>query len=472
MPDVLLRGGCVVDANGDRLADVLVRGSEVSAVGKGLLAPQGALVLDVDGCTVSPGLVDLHAHLREPGAEESECVETGTRAAALGGYTAVVVMPNTDPPIDSASMVREMHELRSKSLVEMAVAGAITVGRRGEALAPIGEMASLGVTIFTDDGAGVQDGGLLRAAMEYATGIGVTIAEHCEDASLAAGGAMHEGGWSSVLGLPGAPAVAEEVMVARDLALARVAGARLHLMHLSTAGSIDLVRRARADGVQATAEVSPHHLSLTDEALVSYDTNLKMSPPLRSGGDVDALRAGLVDGVVDAIATDHAPHPAESKEVPFIDAANGVLGLETALALALTMLAGTGAGRRAGRPPGRRSGAGAPACDGPPSSADRLTTYRGAAPASRALSIREVLAVMSWNPARIASLGNTQGGPIVPGAPANICVFDASSSWVVDPARFASRSRNTPFGGWDLTGKVVHTICAGEPVVLYGEAQR
>lgn len=470
MADVLLRGGRVVDSSGDRRADVLVRGSEVSAVGEDLPAPQGALVVDVGGCTVSPGLVDLHAHLREPGAEESECVETGTRAAALGGYTAVVAMPNTDPPIDSASMVREMQELRSRSLVEIAVAGAITVGRNGLQLAPMAEMASLGVTIFTDDGAGVQDGGLLRSAMEYAAGIGATIAEHCEDASLAAGGQMHEGRWSSRLGLPGSPALAEEVMVARDLALAKVTGARLHLMHLSTSGAVDLVRRARDDGVLATAEVTPHHLSLTDEALVSYDTNLKMSPPLRSPADVDAVRAGIAGGVIDAIATDHAPHPPESKEVPFMDAANGVVGLETALALALTML--TGAARRAAGAPGRGSDGEVRAGKGERGVTDLPAARRGAVSASGVMSIQELLAVMSWNPARIASLSGTQGGPIVPGSPANICVFDASSSWVVDPGRFASRSRNTPFGGWELVGKVVHTICFGEPIVLYGEPQR
>ncbi|MHB8288739.1 MAG: dihydroorotase [Acidimicrobiales bacterium] len=465
MADVLLRGGRVIDSNGERRADVLVAGSKVQAVAEGLSAPSGALVLDVGGCVVSPGLVDLHCHLREPGQEESECVETGSRSAALGGYTAVVAMPNTDPPVDSGSMVRDLAELGRSSLVEMAVAGAITVGRNGSRLAPMAEMASLGVKIFTDDGAGVQDSALMRNAMEYAAGIGVTIAEHAEDASLAAGGQMHEGSWSSRLGLPGSAAVAEEVMVARDLALARLTGARLHLMHLSTAGSIALVRQARMDGIQVTAEVTPHHLSLTDGALASYDPNLKMSPPLRSAEDVNALRAGVAQSVVDAIATDHAPHPLEAKEVPFADAANGVIGLETALAVALTVLV-SGSG-----PFTADVASGEDACvEG--ASAALGAPPDGAVGASGLLGIQELLALMSWKPARIACLDHSQGGPVVPGSRANICVVDLDAAWVVDPDRFASRSRNTPFRGWKLLGKVLHTICNGEPVVLDGEPQR
>ncbi|MGH9062515.1 MAG: dihydroorotase, partial [Acidimicrobiales bacterium] len=367
-------------------------------------------------------------HLREPGHEEAERVETGARAAALGGYTAVVAMPNTEPAIDSAGGVRQIRELGEKALVEVAVAGAITMGRRGEQLAPLAEMAALGVRLFTDDGASVQDARLMRRAFEYASALGVTLAQHCEDAALARGGHMHEGEWSSRLGLGGVPAEAEELMAARDLALARRAGARLHLLHLSTAGSVALVRAAKADGgLEVTAEATPHHLSLTDAEVASYDPVFKVSPPLRSQGDVEAVRAGLLDGTIDAIATDHAPHPQEAKEAPFDQAPPGMTGLETALAVALT--------------------------------------YAG-------LSLESVLALCSWRPAAIAGLDGRHGGPVSAGRPANLCVVDPAESWVVDPARTASRSRNTPFAGRRLAGRVRHTVYRGEPVVVDAEAQR
>jgi dihydroorotase len=423
-----IRGGTVVDAGGSRRADVLVRDGTITAVDPRLgELPAGTVVLDAGGCLVGPGLVDLHTHLREPGREEAETVATGARAAALGGYTAVVAMPNTEPAIDSASAVREVLDLGGSSCCDVRVAGAITVGREGRQMAPLAEMAALGVTIFTDDGAGVQDSRLMRRTLEYASALEVTLAQHCEDASLAAGGHMHEGEWSSRLGIPGQPAEAEELMVMRDLALARMTGARLHFLHLSTAGSIAMLRRAKATGLAVTAEVAPHHFTLTDAEVASYDPVFKVNPPLRSGSDVVAIKAGLADGVVDAIATDHAPHTQEAKEAPFDQAPPGMLGLETALALALNELD---------------------------------------------LPVEKVLALLSWQPAVIAGLTAEHGGPVAPGRPANLCVIDPSAKWTVDPNVTASRSRNNPYAGRVLVGKARHTVLRGEPVVVGGEAQR
>ena len=437
---VAVRGGTVVDATGERRADVLVEGDRVVAVGPDLEAPRGADVLDAGGCVVAPGLVDLHTHLREPGHEEAETVETGTRAAALGGFTAVVAMPNTNPPLDSADAVRNVLELGRTAMAEVAVAGAITVGRAGERLAPMAELAALGVHLFTDDGAGVQSAGLMRRAMEYARGLDVTLAQHCEDGTLACDGAMHEGAWSSRLGIPGMPALAEEVMVARDLALARSTGGRIHFLHLSTAASIDLVRRAKAEGVAVTAEAAPHHFTLTDACTAGYDPVFKVNPPLRPQDEVEAVKAGLGDGTIDAIATDHAPHAPEAKDLPFDQAPPGMLGLQTALALALTELR---------------------------------------------LPLARILALLSWQPAAIAGLdpgagdpdtgpgsAGGHGGPVVEGSPANLCVIDPTATWTVDPFALASRSRNTPYAGRTLTGRVRHTLLRGEPVVVDAEAQR
>jgi dihydroorotase len=424
---VVIRGGRVVDATGERMADVLVEGGYVRAVGEVVDVPAGVVELDAAGCVVAPGLVDLHTHLRQPGREEAETVETGSRAAALGGYTAVVAMPNTEPPLDSAASVREVLELGASALCDVRVAGAITQGRLGRELAPMGEMADLGVRLFTDDGDGVQDARLMRRAFEYASALGVTLAQHCEDKVLAAGGHMHEGEWSSRLGVPGQPAEAEELMVARDIALARLAGGRIHFLHLSTAGSVAAVRAAKAEGLAVTAEAAPHHFTLTDAALASYDTFFKVNPPLRTAADVAAVKAGLADGTIDAIATDHAPHAPEDKEVPLDQARPGMLGLETALALALTELD---------------------------------------------LPLASVLALLSWNPARIAGLESTHGGPVAEGRPANLCVVDPAATWVVDPATLASRARNTPYGGRKLTGRVRHTLLRGEPVVVDGRATR
>jgi dihydroorotase len=425
---LVVKGGTVVDATGTRPADVLVRNGVVAEVGPGL---EGDTVLDATGCVVAPGLVDLHAHLREPGFEDAETIETGARAAALGGYTVVVAMPNTDPPLDSAGVVGQVLRAGREAVCQVAVAGAITKGRTGGELAPLGELWGLGVRIFTDDGACVADAGLMRRALEYARALpGAVLAQHCEDPALARDGHMHEGSWSSWLGIPGVPAEAESVVVARDLALAALTGGRVHFLHLSTAAAVDMVRVAKARGVAVTAEAAPHHFTLTDAACAGYDPVFKVNPPLRTESDLKAVVEGLADGTIDAIATDHAPHPAQEKERPFDEAPPGVLGLETALGLTLTQL-----------------------------------VHPGLLPLERALGL------LSWQPAAIAGL-DSHGGPVAPGRPAHLCVIDRDEVWEVDPSRLASRSRNTPYAGRKLTGRVRHTVLGGEPVVVDGVAQR
>jgi len=429
MKSIAVRGGEVVDATGRRRADVLVEDGRIAAVvpqeeGRDLAAD---LTLDAGGCIVAPGLVDLHTHLRQPGAEEAETIETGARAAALGGFTCVLAMPNTTPAIDSAGVAREVLELGRAACCDVRTSAAITVGRAGTQLTPMAELAALGVRLFTDDGTGVQDGRLMRRALEYASALGVVLAQHCEDAVLSGGGAMNEGAWSSRLGLPGQPPEAEEVMVMRDIALARMTGGRVHFQHLSTRRSLELVAAAKAEGLRVTCEVTPHHFTLTEAACATYDPVFKVNPPLRTDDDVAAVRAGVAAGVVDCIATDHAPHAPEAKEQPFDQAPPGMLGLETALALALTHLD---------------------------------------------LPITEVLALMSWRPAAIIGADDAHGGPVAEGRPANLCVIDPTATWTVDPDRLASRSCNTPYTGMRLTGRVRHTVVDGEAVVVDAEAQR
>jgi dihydroorotase len=429
---LVIRGGTVVDATGERRADVLVRDGIVAEVGEAVDMPAGADVLDAEGMVVAPGLVDLHVHFREPGREESETIDTGARGAALGGYTAVLCMPNTDPPLDDSAVVRAVLDRGRGTACDVRVAGCITKGRAGVELAPIGELYDLGVRIFTDDGDCVADTAVMRRALEYTSALpGAVVAQHAEDPHLVAGGHMNEGEWSARLGIPGRSAAAEEVVVARDLALARLTGGRYHLLHTSTAAATQLLRAAKAEGLHVTAEATPQHFTLTDAACESFDPVFKVNPPLRADADVDAITAGLVDGTIEAIATDHAPHAPETKAVPFEEAPPGMLGVETALGLAITRLVEPGL-----------------------------------------LSLAEVLARMSWQPARIAGIDGEHGGPIDTGRPANICVVDPSAQWVVDATAVASRSANTPFDGWKLTGRVVHTILRGEAVVVHGEPRR
>lgn len=424
MREFVVKGGTLVDATGERAADVVVSDGMIVGVGDNLSADT---VIDAGGCIVSPGLVDIHAHLREPGREEAETIESGSRGAVLGGFTAILAMPNTSPAIDGAAVVREVQELGGRSLCDVEVAGAITVGRLGSTLAPMAEMAELGVKLFTDDGDGVQDDRLMRRALEYADGLGVTLAQHCENLSLSSGGHMNEGALSSQLGIPGIPAEAEELMVMRDVTLSRLTGGRVHFQHLSTAGSIAIVSAAKAGGLPVTAEVAPHHFTLTEDEVASYDAVFKVNPPLRTAADVAALKVAMADGVIDAIATDHAPHEPHFKELPFDEAPCGMLGLETALALAITELD---------------------------------------------LPIAKILAMLSWRPAAIAGIADSHGGPIEVGRPANLTVIDTEATWVVDGKTMASLSSNSPYNGRELTGRVRHTIVHGELLVIDGEAQR
>ena len=434
MPEVMparlrFRAARVVDpASGrDEVADVVVQDGVVMPADSG---PRET-VLECDGLVLAPGLVDLHAHLRQPGREDKETVESGCRAAALGGYTAVAPMANTDPVADNASVIHEIRELgRAAELCDVFPVGAITRGLEGADMAEIGEMVEAGVRVFSDDGRCVPTARVLRNALTYARIFdGIVIAEHCEDASLAEGGQMHEGLLSASLGLAGQPRETEEVVVARDISMARLSGGRLHLCHLSAARSVEMVRSAKAEGLRVTAEVTPHHLVFSDEDLATYDTNVKVNPPLRATEDRVALRAGLEDGTIDAIATDHAPHAVEEKEAEFDQAPFGTIGLETALAAVLTYLVEPGT-----------------------------------------LTVSRAIEAMSTAPARILGAG-AHGGPIEPGRPANLVVFDPAAEWIVEPP-FASKSRNSAFLGRRLRGRVVHTVCRGSLVVADGKAQR
>lgn len=430
---VLLRGGGVLDATGSRRADVLVRDGLIAEVSDGLDAPVGATVLDCDGALVTPGLVDLHAHLREPGGEEAETIETGARAGAQGGFTALVAMPNTEPPLDDPAVVAAVATAGARAACRVVPAGCITRGRAGTELAPLGELHDLGVRIFTDDGACVADAAVMRRALEYARALpGAVIAQHAEDPALAGDGHMHEGAWSGRLGIPGRPAAAETVVVARDLELVRLTGARYHLLHCSAAGTVPLLRAARAEGLAVTAEVTPQHCVLTDECCATFDPVYKLHPPLREPVDRDAMVGALADGTIDAVATDHAPHAPVTKERPFEEAPPGMAGLETALAVCWTHLV---------RP--------------------------GHLPAER------LFAALSWRPAAIAGLDALgHGGPLVPGRAGQLCVFDPEVRWRPDAAGGASRSRNNPFLGTELVGRVRHTVLDGVPVVVEHEPQR
>ena len=424
---LVIKGGRVVDpASGrDETADVLIEDGRIAAIGTGL---EGDDVLDVTGAVVSPGLVDMHTHVREPGREDEETIATASAAAAKGGYTAICTMPNTDPVADSAAIVEKVWALgREAGLVQVVPAGALSKNLEGRKMADIGEMARCAarVQLFTDDGRGVQDALFTRRAMEYLLAFDGIYAEHCEVDALAAEGQMHEGERSAKLGLRGIPAEAEELMAARDVALAKLTGSRLHLLHISTAGTVDIVRRAKAEGVRVTAEATPHHFTLTDAALENYDPMAKVNPPLRSDEHREAIVEGLADGTIDAIATDHAPHAQEEKDQELMFCPPGMLGLETALALTLSEL---------------------------------VTTGR--------ISLVRAVELLSTTPARI--LGLEGQGSLTEGAPANICVFDPEAEWTVDPSAFASKSRNTPFAGRTVRGRVLHTFFNGTQTVHDG----
>jgi dihydroorotase len=421
---LLVVGGRLVDPAGGRdgAFDLLLRGGVVAEVGSNLAAG-GAKVLDATGLLVFPGFIDLHAHLREPGREQAETVATGLRAAAAGGFTAVCAMPNTDPVNDNRAISEYLvSKARGAAGPRFYPIGAVTRGQLGQELAEFGEMRIAGAVAVSDDGKWLADGALLRRAFEHARLFGLPVIQHCEDPSLSGGAPMHEGAVSTRLGLPGQPAIAEAAAVARDLLVAEVSGGRLHVAHLSTARALDLVREARARGLSVTCEVTPHHLTLTDEEIArsSFSTNFKMNPPLREPADCDALAAGLEDGTVDAVATDHAPHHEDEKALDFGTAPFGVVGLETAAAVVYDRLVRTGK-----------------------------------------LSLARFAEVFSAGPAKALDL---PGGTLAPGSPANLTLFDPERRWRVDASRFESLSRNTPFAGWDLVGAPAATIVEGRVV--------
>jgi dihydroorotase len=435
---ILIRGGRIVDpANGlDAVADLLLRDGAVVEVGtgpdgRGIDAPAGARVIEAAGLVVSPGFVDLHTHLREPGYEDKETIHSGTLAAAAGGFTTLCCMPNTAPTLDSAAAIQfVLRTARATGSVRIYPIGAITRGRKGKELAELAELAEAGAVAFSDDGDCVTDGGLMRHALEYSLIVRRPIVQHAEDRSLSDGGVMNEGPVAARLGLPGWPRQAEEVVVARDLQLAELTGAHLHVAHASTAGSVDMIRTARARGVHVTAEVTPHHLTLTDDlvaghwwsataSLPAYDARTKVNPPLRTPDDLTALLAGLKDGTIDCVATDHAPHTTADKLCEYQLAAFGIANLETALGSVLSLV------------------------------------HEGK------LELAEAIATMTSRPAGVFKL---PGGTLSPGAPADITLFDLDREWNVDPQQLFSKGKNTPLAGHFLRGQVVLTVVGGEVV--------
>lgn len=420
---IILRGGRVLDPsrNVDERADVLIVDGKIESAAGKIGSKDDAETIDCSGLIVSPGFIDVHCHLREPGREDVETVETGARAAAAGGFTAVCAMPNTDPVTDNQAAVGFIiRQAQRANASRVHVIGAISVGQKGETLAEMGEMVAAGAVAVSDDGRPVVSAQLMRTALEYARSFSIPVIDHCEEPTLAHGGSMNEGIVSARLGLKGIPSEAEEIMAIRDILLARRTGGHVHLAHMSTAGSVELIRWGKERGINVTAEVCPHHISLTEERVVGYDTNAKMNPPLRTAKDVEALRDAVKDGTIDVIATDHAPHHYDEKEREFADAPNGIIGLETALAVSVTNLVETGH-----------------------------------------IDFRTLVDKMSCAPARIFGL---PGGSLGKGSVADVTIFDPEREWDVDPTEFRTKGRNTPFAGMRLRGRAVCTIVGGRVV--------
>ena len=414
---VNIRGGRVIDpvSGRDETGDIFI------ADGKFVAAPAaGASEINARGLAVCPGFIDMHVHLREPGHGAKETIETGTKAAAAGGFTSVVAMPNTNPVADHPGIIAWMEERAAQvGAVNVFTTGAITAGSSGEQLAAIGAMAQAGIVAVTDDGRCVQNHEVMRRAAEYCGLFGLPILDHCQDASMAGGEAMmHEGYWSTVLGLAGWPRMAEEIIVARNALLAEATGTPIHCQHLSSAGSVRLLREARSRGVRLSGEVCPHHIALTDEALAGYDTNFKMNPPLREESDIDALLVGIADGTIEILATDHAPHAVYEKEVEFAAAPFGIVGLETAVGIFCEVL-----------------------------------LHR-----RQVISLPRLVAMLTANPAKLLKLDR---GTLAPGAPGDVTILDPGMAWTVDKDTFASKGRNTPFHGWNLRGRAVRTVVGG-----------
>jgi dihydroorotase len=418
--DVVLAGGRLLDPSSgiDTTGDLLLRDGKVESVGGRVGRPDGAEVVECTGLVVAPGFIDVHCHLREPGREDVETIATGARAAAAGGFTAVCAMPNTDPVTDNQAAVGfVLKQGRAAGAARVHPIGAISIGQKGERLAEFGEMVGAGAVAVSDDGKPVVSAQLMRTALEYARAFGIPVADHCEDPTLAAGGAMNEGLVSARLGLRGIPSEAEEIMAIRDILLARRTGGHVHLCHMSTKGSVELIRWGKERGIRVTAEACPHHLSLTEDAVEGYNTNAKMNPPLRTAADVEAVRDAVRDGTIDLLATDHAPHHDDEKQSAFADAPNGIIGLETALAVNVTWLVKPGI-----------------------------------------ISLATLVDRMSCAPARVFGL---PGGTLRRGAVADVTVFDPAREWVVDPARFLTKGRNTPYSGVTLAGRAYCTVVGG-----------
>ncbi|MBL8964865.1 MAG: dihydroorotase [Phycisphaerae bacterium] len=423
MGSILIVNGRVIDpASGhDAVADVAIEGGVVRAIGAGLSRGPADRVIDAGGMLVAPGLIDPHVHLREPGHEHKETIATGTAAAVAGGFTSVCCMPNTSPAIDTPEMVRFVYDRGERTgRCRVFPVAAATRGRLGEELAEIGLLDSAGAVAYSDDGDCVATAGMMRRVLMAVAATGKAFMQHCQDSTLTRGASMHAGAVSARLGLAGWPRVAEEVVIERDVMLNRGVGCRYHVQHLSSGGSVEIVRRARAGGQLVTAEASPHHLLLTDEACEGYDTSAKVNPPLRERADVEAIRAGVADGTITVLATDHAPHSADEKNLPFEESPMGMVGLETALGL-----------------------------------------YREALVETGAIDWPRLIALMTIEPARLCGLDRCGMGMIGVDGPGDVTVIDPEASWTVDPGTFAGRSRNTPFSGRRLTGRAVATIVGG-----------
>ena len=426
---ILITGGHVIDPgqfNG--VADVLIDEGRIVAVGPHLKAPAGAATIDATGRLVLPGFVDLHVHFREPGFEYKESIQSGAAAAVAGGFTSVCCMPNTNPVNDNQAITKLMLDrAREAGLANVFPIGAITKGSEGKELAEIGDLRRAGCVAISDDGKPVMNSLVMRRAMEYALAFDVPVVDHCEDLHLAEGGCMNEGAISTELGLPGMPAAAEDVMVARNVALAELTGARLHLAHISTEGSVRMVREAKSRGLKVTAEACPHHFTITEETVRGYNTYAKMNPPLRTWKDVQAIKEGLRDGTIDVIATDHAPHATQEKQLGFTEAPFGIVGLETALPLTFALVD------------------------------------------EGVLSLESAVDKLSTAPAKAFGLAK---GTLAVGADADVAIVDQQEQWEVDPAKFRSKSRNTPFAGWKVKGRVTTTIVGGRVVFETGPVER
>ena len=425
--NILIKHGRVIDPahNRDEIADVLVLNGKIDRLDNKITdsGNTGITIIDAQGCVVAPGFIDCHVHVREPGREDEETIATGSRAAAHGGFTTIVAMPNTTPAADTDAVIEFIiKEAARVGLVNVYPAGALTKARQGVEIAELGKMKAAGAIAFTDDGSSVMNSLVMRRVMEYAAMLAMPILVHSEDQVLGDNGSMHEGYYSTLYGMKGIPAEAETIMVSRDIQLAALTGVKLHIMHVSTQGAVALIREAKKKGLPVTAEVTPHHISLIDECLKTYDTNYKMSPPLRSAADAAALKEGLADGTIDIIATDHAPHALFEKEVEFDHAPFGVIGLETAVSIILNEL------------------------------------YHR----QKVLTLPQIVRAFSTNPARM--LGLSAKGSLAPGADADITIFDPEKKVTIDAALFVSKSRNTPFNHWQLTGAPFATIVAGRCV--------